>query len=141
MQPWIEDLSQYDTGVPSFITWNARALLHHLPAIRKKKCRRLAALMKPHTMIGLQEVHGTEEELRHEVYLTHRKAAVFASVPRHNAGGVALLLPGFFQQEADEAVEAGRLRHTVIVPGYVQRLQVKARASHSNGTRTQDSML
>eukprot|EP00959_Pyramimonas_sp_CCMP1952_P362591 7593369-Pyramimonas_sp.AAC.1 len=67
--------------------------------------------------------------------------AVFASMPRHDAGGVAILLQGLSQCEADKAPEEGRIRHSVIVPGCVQRLQLRARASCSNGTRRQDSMM
>eukprot|EP00959_Pyramimonas_sp_CCMP1952_P302719 6334143-Pyramimonas_sp.AAC.1 len=61
-QPWHEDLSFLSSVAPSFITWNTRALLHHLPSTRKIKCARLAEMIRPHAMIALQETHGTEEE-------------------------------------------------------------------------------
>eukprot|EP00959_Pyramimonas_sp_CCMP1952_P297192 6217394-Pyramimonas_sp.AAC.1 len=84
-------------------------------------------MIRPRTMIALQETHGAAEELRHHIYLAHKKSAAFASAPRHDAGGVAILLHGLSQCEANKAMGEGRIRHSVSVPGYLQRLQVMAR--------------
>ncbi|CAK0842476.1 unnamed protein product, partial [Prorocentrum cordatum] len=80
-------------------------------------------VMNSTAALALQEVHGSEAGLCHEIHLSHKTAACFASVPNRGAGGVALLIPGL---SPNEAADPDRFRRSEPISGRVQRLQIKS---------------
>eukprot|EP00959_Pyramimonas_sp_CCMP1952_P295504 6180621-Pyramimonas_sp.AAC.1 len=81
------------------------------------------------SIAALQELHGTKEELKAQLYLKRVDMAVLTSVPEHAAGGVAFILPEMTQQQLEEGTENERIRDSDIYPGRAQRLAIKARGN------------
>ena len=68
-----QSLSQ--TGLPSrsvgrnvsSLAWNPRSLLCHHTRFAAKLCRDLMDSVPPHTVVAIQEVHGSEEEFHNNL--------------------------------------------------------------------------
>eukprot|EP00959_Pyramimonas_sp_CCMP1952_P198631 4154826-Pyramimonas_sp.AAC.1 len=58
--------------------------------------------------------------MNHECYVRRVRGAKFLSIPSHDAGGVALLLPRLSQEQADEGIRTGRTRYEALILGRVQ---------------------
>ncbi|CAK0847767.1 unnamed protein product [Prorocentrum cordatum] len=54
--------------------------------LRKKKISHMLKVMSSTAVLALQEVHGSEAELNHEIHLAHKTAACFASIPNRGTG-------------------------------------------------------
>eukprot|EP00959_Pyramimonas_sp_CCMP1952_P173484 3625467-Pyramimonas_sp.AAC.1 len=126
LQVWKEDFKR---GVPqqlAFMTWSTRALLHQDMGLRTNKFNKLREFCKNMSIVALQEVHGTKEELRSQLYLRRMGMAIVASIPEHAAGGVAFVLPEMTQKQIEEELDNERIR---FIPGRAQRLAIKARGN------------
>eukprot|EP00959_Pyramimonas_sp_CCMP1952_P235586 4923573-Pyramimonas_sp.AAC.1 len=105
--------------------------------VRARQCDKLRECCKGMPIVALQEVHGTMEELKAQLYLRRMDVAILASTPEHAAGGVAFIIPEMTQEQVEEGVENERIRHSGITPGRAQRVAIKARGNQDRS----DTML
>ena len=124
LAPWLISGAE----VISYVTWNARALYHHQPLRRKQK---LDFLMKVvgqasnNSVIALQEVHGTPEQLTRMLFPLRKSFHILSSFTplgdhdhdyKEDQGSVITLVPIAPHISVDDFGVDG------IVPGCVLRV-------------------
>ena len=111
------------TGLP---TWDSRALLHSDHRKRRHKLSLVRSLMANGSVLCLQEVHGTEAELRAALFHLNTHHLLFSSPhPNHAAGGVAMVVPVHrLPHDGPRGLRRRELvcQHTILAPGRAHRL-------------------
>ena len=79
--PWATS-SQHSAGL---VSWNSRALLHHLDSLRLQKRQLLTKLQTQYSVLALQEIHGNYDRLKAFDFHLDTRFHVFASFCRDAA--------------------------------------------------------
>eukprot|EP00959_Pyramimonas_sp_CCMP1952_P141526 2962092-Pyramimonas_sp.AAC.1 len=117
-------------------TWNTRALFHHQPDMRTKKCDTLREFSHNHAISVLHEVHGSQAEFEIHLYQRRLDYGLVASIPSHTAGGVAMIIPIMAKTQFQAGSDEERIRYSELVPGRGQRLAIKSIPAHEGQEHT-----